>query len=184
MKFTLSRPWWLRPGVTRRQWFARLWSSCWRFHNLRWVHRVWSLLICKFWLPCPTCGRMVGAHELTHNSLVYGVPSGTPGTARCVCPSCGDISVRFIGRFTSHEIESCPSINTDEAWIINIDKPLLCSRVYNFDTVDGEKIFKGSDTGTITKDQDGRILKIGDRFRTLTICREEDASNVGHEEEK
>lgn len=56
------------------------------FFYPRFINRAYAFFGGYFWLPCPSCGRKFGGHEISYGpgtSMRAG-----DGTARCVCPRC------------------------------------------------------------------------------------------------
>lgn len=51
---------------------------------MRTLHQFWAWLRGYFWLPCPTCGRMFGGHEIGGYVWTDGGNDGL-----CVCRRCG-----------------------------------------------------------------------------------------------
>ena len=52
---------------------------------MRKLHKLYALLFCYFWLPCPVCGKYFGGHELSSNNFLASLVS-EDGTGHLVCP--------------------------------------------------------------------------------------------------
>lgn len=46
----------------------------------RWVHRLYALFNLYFWLPCPTCRKPFGGHEVARDPVAIN--------GNVVCPTC------------------------------------------------------------------------------------------------
>ena len=49
----------------------------------RLLNKIYANLFGYFWLPCPSCGKMFGGHEVRGIKSIF-----KNGRTYCVCPNC------------------------------------------------------------------------------------------------